>query len=175
MTPQDLRSVSDKTLKLYLYSVGAWAVFLLGSFVMGRIGLALSFCYPLAIWMGVMTVWWWLTTRKRFTSEDLTGIEVKAGVLTIGRILAGTGVIPGIIFLALKPLEPAAWGTCFGVAVTSGAAWQLVHLSTKMKSPKLSPIILLCSWTILPINATGAVSLGAFMQWFEQAKQLTLP
>jgi len=77
--------------------------------------------------------------------------------------------------LALKPLEPAAWGTCIGVALTSGVAWQLVHLATRLKGTRMDPVFLLCAWAILPLNATGAVSLGAFMKWFESVKQVTLP
>jgi hypothetical protein len=82
-------------------------------------------------------------------------------------------VIPGIIFLANDPLIPAAWGTCIGVGLTSGAAWQLVHLSRRIKTAKLDPIILLCAWIILPLNATGAVSLGAFLGWFEHVGHMT--
>ena len=168
MTPQDLRSVPDRVLKFYLYSVGVWAVCLLAFFVMDKIGLALSFCFPLSIWLALLTIWWRTTAHRKLVKGELTPIEVKAGVETVGRILAMTGVIPGIIFLANDPLIPQAWGTFIGVGLTSGAAWQLVQLSTKLKSGKMDPVILLCAWAILPLNATGAVSLGAFLGWFGQ-------
>jgi hypothetical protein len=175
MPPDDLRSVSDKVLQTYLYSVAAWALCLLGLFVMDRIGLALSFCFPLSLWLGVLTLWWWVGATRRHRAGELTGAEVRAGVQTIGRILAGSGVIPGIIFLALRPLEPAAWGTCLGIGLTSFAAWHLVHLSSRLNGTRMAPIFLTCAWAILPANATGAVSLGTFLRWFEQVKQVTLP
>ena len=173
MTPNDLRSVSDRVLKLYLYSLGAWAICLLALFTMDRIGLALSFCFPLSIWLGALTVYWWLSTRRKFKAKQLELLEVKAGVQTVGRILAGGGIIPGIIFLANDPLIPTAWGTFLGIAATSGAAWQLVHLSIRLERARLDPVILLCAWAILPINATGAVSLGALLGWFEQVGHIT--
>ena len=173
MTPSDLRSVSDRMLKLYLYSLGAWAICLLALFTMDRIGVALSFCFPLSIWLGALTVFWWVTTRRKQKARELELIEVKAGVQTIGRILAGGGVIPGMIFLANDPLIPAAWGTLVGAAITSGAAWQLVHLSIRIKRARFDPIILIIAWAILPINATGAVSLGALLGWFEQVTHIT--
>lgn len=173
MTPSDLRSVSDRMLKLYLYSLGAWAICLLAVFTMDRIGLALSFCFPLSIWLGALTVFWWLTTRRKQKANQLELLEVKAGVRTVGRILAGGAVIPGIIFLANDPFIPAAWGTFLGIAATSGVAWQLVHLSLRLEGLRLDPIILLCSWAVLPINATGAVSLGAVLGWYEQVSHIT--
>ena len=173
MIIDDLRSVPDRVLQLYLWSVGAWAICLLAFFVTDRIGVALTLCLPLSVWLGILTVWWWTKTRLRLRKNDLNILEVNAGVQTVGRILSASGMIPGIIFLANDPLIPAAWGTFLGISATSAVAWYLVNLTARLKSATLDTIVLICAGAVLPLNATGAVSLGAFLGWFEQVGEFT--
>ena len=95
---------------------------------MDRIGLALSFASHYPYGSGALTVYWWLSTRRKFKAKQLELLEV-AGVQTVGRILAGGGIIPGIIFLS-NDTYSYGLGYILGIAATSGAAWQLVHLCT---------------------------------------------
>jgi len=171
----DLRSVPDRILKLYLYSLGAWAMALLGFFFVGNIGVALSLCFPLSLYLGVVTLWWWTRTQIRFKKKDLIVGEVTAGVQTVGRILAGGSMLPGIIFLSNDPLEPANWGTFAGIAALAAIAWFLVHLASRFNSITINIIVLVCSWIALPINATGAVSVQLYLAWLENLTHIGNP
>jgi hypothetical protein len=163
----DVRSLPDVTLKAYLYSLGAWGLVLLPCYITDRVGLALSLCYPLALWLGALTVWWWSRTWRRQSAGALETYEVASGVRSVGRILAGGAIIPGIIFLANDPLQVSAWGTFAGIAAISGAAFGIATLSDRyVRNRVVQTAVLGITWIVLPANATGAVSVATMWGWF---------
>lgn len=164
----DLRSLPDGTLKAYLYALGAWAIAAAISYPLDRMGLALTLCFPLAFWFCGLTVWWWLRTRGRVDRDGLDDVEVAAGVKSVGRIMAGAGMVPAIVFLANDPLAADAWGTLAGVAVLTAIGWFIANVGPRLKASVARIGVLVACWLVLPINATGTISVAWFMGWFDR-------
>lgn len=163
----DLRSLPDFVLKAYLFSLGGWGVALVVLWSVGAVGIALSLCFPLAVWLGVLTMWWWLRTLARVRRGELLDLELAAGVYSVGRILAGGGLIPGIVFVSYDPLSVPNWGTFGGVFAVSAVAAVLLSMGRRVEKRWLQPGLLVIAWLTLPINATGAVSAGAILGVFD--------
>jgi hypothetical protein len=154
----DLRSISDVILKIYLYSIGAWGIGLAILYAFGELGMALTLCFFLSLWLGLLTAWWWFGTSKKQRDGELKRSEVGAGVTSIGRILAFGGMIPGIIFLANDPFAGASWGALAGVTAVTAAGWGVANLGPKLKAPFVHVTVLALTWSVLPLNATGTVT-----------------
>ena len=163
----DLRSLPDRVLRLYLGSLGVWGAGLVGLFVAGHTPLALTLCYPLALWLGGLTTWWGLGALRKLRAGELAYPEVDAAVVSIGRILAGGSAIPAIVFLAEDPLQARSWGTCLSIAIVSGIAWAGVHGLVRLSNRYSNGLALAAAWAALPVNATGALSVGFWFGWFD--------
>ena len=77
----DLRSLPDRVLHLYLYSLGAWGIGLLLLFGAQKTVYGVTLCFPLALWLGLLTGWWGITTFQRGRDGDLERDEIRAGLL----------------------------------------------------------------------------------------------
>jgi len=171
-TPSDVRSVPDRVLKAYLWPLGGWGVGLLFLFAFGKTLWAITLCYPLAVWFGLLTLWWGARTGARHHSGDLTRAEVDAGVRSIARLLAGAALTPAIVFMALDPLPPSTWGTVASVGIVSGLAWLGANALPRLSHRLSYTLALLVAWIALPINATGSLSLAFWLGLFEQVRSV---
>jgi hypothetical protein len=94
-----------------------------------------------------------------------------SGVRSIARILAAVGLLPGIVFLADDPLAPEAWGTFAGVAALTGVGWLLANFGHRLRAPAARLAVLVLCGLVLPLNATGSVSVAFFRGWFDRVVQ----
>ena len=173
------RVVPPRVDALFTYPVGAWAVGLLFMFaaewaelktpagVPVGAEMAIALCYPLALWELSVAGWWSARMWRSVNEGDVTPHEVAAGVRWIGHFQALLAASPAIVFLAAEPLEPASWATCASVGITSAIAYGAVSALTRLPTRTLNFGVLFLSVFALPINATGAVSLGMYMGLFD--------
>ncbi|MFK7927024.1 MAG: hypothetical protein AB8H79_02460 [Myxococcota bacterium] len=164
----DLRSLPDGILKAYLYALGAWGLAAAAAYPLDRLGLALTLCYPLALWFAGLTGWWVVRVFRQHRAGELESAEVSAGVRSIGRILAGAGMIPAIVFLARDPLAVSSWGTLVSVGALTGIGWFIANVGPRLQASVARLGILVTCWLILPINATGTLSYAWFIGWFDR-------
>ena len=168
----DVRSVPLRIFNLYLYSLGGWAIALLGLYVLGRVGVALTLCFPLSIWLAGLTVYWWRWCRRSYGEGELERLEVDAGVRTVGRILASGGLIPGIIYLSYDPLSPAGWGAFLGIVVLWSVVYVAVSRTSRVSNGAVHTLALFAAWILLPLNATGTVTLASIWGVFDSVLHL---
>lgn len=168
----DLRALPDKVLKAYLYALAAWAVALALLFPADQVPIALSLCYPLAIYLGVLTVWWWFRYTPPERGEPLKHGEVAAATRSIGRIMAASGLLPGSVFLVEDPLASSSWSALGGAAVLSLAGFLLADRVTRYANRVGLIAILATTWLVLPISATGSLSIAWFAGWFDKALEI---
>jgi hypothetical protein len=171
-THSDVRSVPDRVLKAYLWPLGGWGVGLLFLFAFGKTLWAITLCYPLAVWFGLLTLWWGVRTQSRLRAGELTRPEVGAGVRSIARILAGAALTPAIVFLALDPLSPGAWGTCASVGIVAGLAWLGANALPRVSHRLSYTAALFLAWLALPLNATGSLSIAFWTGLFEEVRSV---
>jgi len=155
-THSDVRSLPDRVLKAYLWPLGAWGVGLLFLFAFGETFWAITLCYPLAVWFGVLTLWWGARTRSRLRAGELTRPEVDAGVRSIARL----------------PLSPGAWGTCASVGIVAGLAWLGANSLPRLSHRLSHTLALVVAWLALPLNATGSLSLAFWLGLFEEVRSV---
>ena len=167
----DLRSLPDSVLKLYLYAVGGWGVVLAILYMVGLLQWALTLCVPLALYLDGLTVWWWRQSGVRLRAGELEEEELSSGVKSIARILAAVGLLPGIVFLAKDPLLPETWGTFIGIAVLSAVGWLLANYGSRLRANAARLAVLVFCGLVLPLNATGSVSVAFFRGWFDRVVQ----
>ena len=168
----DLRAVPDPLLKAYLYAIAGWAIALALLFAAGLLPWALLLCFPLALWLAGLTGWWWLTATQPTAPDPLEDAEVAAGARTIGRMLALSGLLPGAVFLADDPLAASSWSAVGGVALVSALGFLLAdRLAPRVGRAGRVAILGACA-AILPINASGSLSLAWFIGLFDRALQL---
>ena len=163
----DLDAVPDRVFNGYLWPLGAWGVCLLFLFGAQRTPFALWLCFPLAVWYLGLTIWWGIRAARRHERHDLNGESLRAGVQSIGRFLAGASITPAMVFMAMDPLSPSAWGTAAGVGIVGAIAWIAVATLPKLDRRPTHWIALGIAWAALPLNATGALSLAT---WFGQVR-----
>lgn len=167
----DLRSLPDNTLKLYLYAVGTWGIVLAGLYAFGQMAWALTLCFPLALYLDGLTAWWWRSSRVRVEAGELSEDELGSGVRSIARILAAVGLLPGIVFLAQDPFLPETWGTFLGVAALSGIGWLIANYGPRLQAQTARVLVLVLCGLVLPLNATGSVSVAILRGWFDRVVQ----
>lgn len=167
----DLRSLPDTTLNLYLYAVAAWGVALLGVFLMHQTALAIPLTYLVFLWQGGLTLWWGVRMMRRYDAGDLTRKEADAGVLSVSRILLGSSLLPAIVFVAENPIPDPFPGpglsAAFSIAVFSLIVWGLSTALIKLSNRWTHVVILMLSSAALPVNATGAFSVAAAYGLFD--------
>jgi len=164
----DLRSLPDGTLKAYLYALGAWGLAAAAAYPLDRLGLALTLCYPLALWFAGLTIWWTVRVFRQHRDGELESVEVSAGVQSIGRILAGAGMIPAIVFLARDPLATNSWVTFASVGALTGVGWLIANVGSRLHATVARLSVLATCWLVLPINATGTLSYAWLIGWFDR-------
>ena len=151
--------------------MGAWGVALAGLYAAGQLAWALTLCFPLALFLDGLTVWWWRGTRVGVHEGRLTEEESASGVKSVARILAAVGLLPGIVFLANDPLVPESWGTFAGIAVLSAVGWLVANFGSRLRATTARLGVLVVCGLVLPLNATGSVSVAFFRGWFDRVVQ----
>lgn len=172
MAMNDLRALPDRVLKAYLYALAVWAIALALLFPADQVPIALSLCYPLAIYLGVLTVWWWVRYTSPARRVPLAHPEVQAGTRSVGRILAASGLLPGSVFLIEDPLTASSWSALGGAAILSGAGFILASRVTTLANRLGLMALLAATWLVLPISATGSLSIAWFAGWFDRALEI---
>jgi hypothetical protein len=159
----DLRSLPDTILRLYLGAYGVWGVVLAFLFALDAPGLALTLTFPLALFLGLLTLFWARGLIRRHRSGELTRVEVDAAVRSVGHILAAGSLTPAIVFLAEAPLQPSTWATVASVGTLGAVSYGLVSLAARRQNLIGNTAALTLAWAALPLNATGAVSVWAWV------------
>jgi hypothetical protein len=156
-------------MNLYLYPIAIWVIALILLYVAEKTPWALLLCFPLAIWNAGLSIYWGRFVTRRFDNHDITQGETLAGVQSVGNLLAGASLMPGIVFLIDDPIAMSSWSTFFGICIIAGAARVGVTIMTKINHRYASYLALTVACLALPVNTTGAASVAAFVGFFDQA------
>jgi hypothetical protein len=165
----DLRSLPTRTMNLYLYPMAIWGLSLLVLYVSNRTAWALPLCIPLAIWNAGLSVVWGRDLIRRYDTGKLSQPEVLAGVRSVGSLLAGASMVPGIVFLVNDPIAMSSWSTFFGILIVAGLARLGVDMMSRIPHRYASIFALAIACLALPLNTTGAASVAAMVGWYDQA------
>jgi hypothetical protein len=162
----DVRALPNATLNLYLYPVGAWVVVFAALYFAGYPHFALPLCYPLALWQVLLSASWGRRLLQRLEAGQVTYSEAHAGVRSVGQLLVWSGLAPGIALLAEDPLAMSAWSAMAGAVAVSGLSWIGIAALTRVASAwtHLAAVALGCC--VLPLNATGAVTVATLIGIF---------
>lgn len=167
----DLRSLPDTTLNLYLYAVALWGVALLVVFLLHQTALAIPLSYLVFLWQAGLTVWWAFSMMRRYDAGEISREEADAGVLSVSRILIASSLLPAIVFVAENPIPDPFPGpglsAAFSIAVFALLIWGITIALGKLSTRITHTIILMLSSSALPINATGAFSVAAAYGLFD--------
>lgn len=161
------RTMSQADQNLYLYPLGAWGVGLLALYFTGRAALALTLCFPLALWTGGVTLYWGVRTARQLARGEIRRPDVRAGAVSIGHLLSVSAMLPALVFLATDPLEPSAWMTAGGVMIVSLMAYGATSLMARWSNRYTYSALLTLAWLALPANATGSMSVATWLGWFD--------
>lgn len=162
----DLRSVPDSVLQAYLYAVLAWLALMAVLFPLGQLPWVLTLCLPLSMWFTALTAWWgwWLWGEVQVGTLSID--EAGCGVRSVGRILALSGLLPAIVFIVDDPFFETSWAPTAAAAALSGVGWLAAQLATRLRGAFWWTGLLVLISLVLPVNATGAVSLAWWLGWF---------
>jgi hypothetical protein len=163
----DHRALPDIVLDMYLYPIAAWGMLLVLLFIWELTAWALQLLMPLAIWQTALTAWWSIRTLRRFDRQELSLEEATAGALSVGRIIAATSVAPVVVFFGRDPFAPGAWSTAFGVLVIAGITWVGVQWLVKLRRRWSYMLAMAIGCMALPISATGSVTVGVMLGWYQ--------
>ncbi len=164
----DLRSLPDGTLQLYLGGIGAWGLALLLLYLFQVTALAIPLAYVVFVWQAVLTGWWGNDLLRRFDAGELSAGEARAGVASVARILAASSLLPAIVFLAEDPLASSSWTAAAGTVTVAGVVWLLILTLGRIQHRVAHVVLLALANLALPVNATGAVSIALTSGFFEQ-------
>jgi len=160
MSVSDRRSLPMHVLNLYLYALMVWGFGLLGLYFSGYIKYGIPACYLLWIWQAGVTVYWGRFVIKAFDGEQITREEVDAGVKSVGKILAGSALLPAILFMGHDPLDPLVISTCIGALIVSGLTWGLINAVGRFSNRYAHIAALTVACLALPINTSGTVTVA---------------
>lgn len=163
----DLRSLPDTTLQLYLYGIGAWSVLMLVLYVLQATAFALPAAFLVFVWQALLTGWWGNGLQQRFDAGELGPGEARAGVLSVARIVGASSLLPAIVFLAEDPLAASSWTAAAGTFVVFIVVWVLSHLLARIEHRFAHVVVLVLANLALPVNATGAVSFAVTSGFFD--------
>lgn len=163
----DYRAVPDTVLSLYLYPTGGWAIVFALLYFTGRGALAIPLCYPLALWQIGLSAVWGRGLVRRLDTGDLTLGEAHAGVRSVGQILAWSALSPAIVFMTADPLAPSSWSLTLGAVGVSSLAYLGVMVLTRRASRWTHGAAVAIACMALPLNATGAVTVGTMVGLFD--------
>ena len=167
MPANDHRSVPDLVLDLYLYPIAAWWVVLVLLFIWEFTAWAMPLLIALAAWQVALTLWWGVHTLRRYDRGELRFDEAVAGVRSVGRIVAATGVLPALVFLGRDPFSTESLSSVVGVCVVAGASWLAVHGLIRLNARWAYSAALAASCVALPVSATGAVTVASMLGWYQ--------
>jgi len=163
MPPSDQRSLPTPVLNLYLYALMAWGFGILGLFFTDYLVYGIPACYLLWLWQAGVTLYWGRFVIKQVNQGLLKRDEVDAGAKSVGKILASSALLPAILFLGLKPLDPVVISACVGSVIVSGLAWAFVNALGRFSNRYAHIAALTLACLALPINTSGAVTVGTFI------------
>lgn len=164
----DLRSLPDQTLQLFLYGIGAWGLAMLLLYSIQATALAIPLLFVVFIWQALLTGWWGTDLMKRFDNNGLTEGEARAGVASVARILTSSSLLPAIVFLAEDPLAAASWTAATGTVIVAGVVWVVSSIAARIQNRFAHIAALALASLALPINATGAVSIAVTAGFFDK-------
>ncbi len=163
MPASDHRSLPNRVLNLYLYSLMVWGVGLLALYFSGYIAYGIPACYLLWFWQAGVTLYWGRFVMSQFDAGDLEREEVDAGAKSVGKILAGSALLPAILFLGVDPLDPIVISTVVGSTVVAALAWAAVNALGRFSNRYAHIIALTLALLALPINTSGAVTVATIV------------
>lgn len=164
----DLRSLPDGTLELFLYGIGAWGIVLLLLYIAELTALALPLAYVVFVWQALLTGWWGLGLSRRFDAGELGAGEARAGVASVARILAASSLLPAVVFLAEDPLSASSWTAAAGTFAVAGLVWVSIWFLARVENRLAHFLLLAMANLALPVNATGAVSIAVASGFFDR-------
>lgn len=167
-TASDHRSLPDTTLNLYLYPLAAWGVGLAALWFSGYGAFAVPLIYLVGLWQTGLTIVWGTRMLRRYEAGEFTRPEADAGVLSVARILAGSSMLPAIVFFAEDPLEPSTWGVSISIILVAALVYVASPWVVKLSNRWTHTLVLAVAAFSLPLNTTGAVSLAAAIGWFDR-------
>jgi len=163
MATSDQRSLPTPVLNLYLYALLAWGFGILGLYFTGYLRYGIPACYLLWVWQAGVTLYWGRFVIAQVNQDALDRAEVDAGAKSVGKILASSALLPAILFVGLKPLDPVVISTCVGAVMVSGLAWAFVNALGRFSNRYAHIAALTLACLALPINTSGAVTVGTFV------------
>jgi hypothetical protein len=163
----DARALPDRTLNLYLYPVVAWGLTTAGLFVTGYFQWSLPLAYPLALWHLGLSVMWGMRLLRGLDRGELTNPEAHEGVRSVSNILAGSSLLPAIVFLANAPLEPQSWSLTAGAFVVAGAVVGVRVFLTRFASRWTHGAAIAVACFALPVNVTGSVTVASMLGLYD--------
>lgn len=163
----DVRALSNAMLNAYLYPVAGWGVALAGLYVMGQYPYAIPLCSAVSIWHGIITVAWYIRTRRKVDQGELEWDELRSATGSIGQLLALNALVPAIVFMAHDPLAPESWGLVIGVVTVALLAMAATALFSRNSSSLAQPALLFSGWIALPLNTAGAITASDLLGLFD--------
>ncbi len=166
-------AVDEYVSRLFVWPVAAWGVGLLFLWATGNMEYGISLCYPLAMWWIGVSIWFSRKNKDAIEAGTLRREDADEGVEWIGHTLVFTAGAPAIIFLADNPLHRAAYMTTAGVVITCAICYFAVSFLSKRSMTGAHTTALVIASLAMPINATGALSLGWYLGVFDTVKDVT--
>jgi hypothetical protein len=163
----DERALPDRTLNLYLYPIAAWGLAAVALFVTGSFQWSLPLAYPLALWHIGLSIVWGFRLLRGLDRGEVTNPEAHEGVRSVGNILAGTSLLPAIVFLAIDPLSPNAWSLTFGAFAMAGLVVGVRVFLTRFASRWTHGVAIAVACFALPVNATGSVTVATVLGMYD--------
>jgi hypothetical protein len=163
----DERTLPDRTLNLYLYPVVAWGLATAALFLTGNFQWSLPLAYPLALWHIGLSAVWGMRLLRMLDRGEATNAEAHEAVTSVGNILAGSALLPAIVFLANDPLSPRSWSLTFGAFVVAGLAVGVRVVLTKVASRWTHAAAITAACLALPLNVTGSVTVASMLGLYD--------
>lgn len=164
----DLRSLPDTTLELFLYGIGVWGFALLLLYIGELTAFAIPLTYAVFVWQALLTGWWGLDLSRRFDAGELGAGEARAGVASVARILTASSVLPAVVFLVEDPLSASSWTAAVGTFAVAGVVWGLTWVLSRIEHRYAHVLLLALANLALPLNATGAVTVAMASGFFDR-------
>ncbi|MCB9668317.1 MAG: hypothetical protein H6736_21815 [Alphaproteobacteria bacterium] len=164
----DLRSLPDSTLQLYLGGIVAWGFVLVLLYLFERTAAAIPLTYAVFVWQALLTGWWGSGVMRAYDSGELSSGEARAGVQSVARIVTASALLPAVAFLIEDPLAASSWTAAAGTVAVAAVMWLLIATVGRIQHRVALVLLLALANLALPINATGAVSVGIASGFFDR-------
>lgn len=163
----DARALPDRTLNLYLYPVVGWGLATAALFLTGWFQWSLPLAYPLALWHIGLSAFWGMRLLRGLDRGDVTNAEAHEGVRSVSNILAGSSLLPAIVFLANDPLSPQSWSLTLGAFVVAGLVIGVRTFLTRFASRWTHGAAIAVACFALPVNVTGSVTVATMLGLYD--------